>query len=81
MADDPLFDDSPEPFDAQVYAGAQRLLTFSERTYEHPIDALLASILAVAVMARALDMSLESLLNGVGCAYNDIEPAKPEAMQ
>lgn len=74
-------DTFPEPFDAQVYADAQRLLTFSELTYAHPIDALLAGILSVAVMARAVEMPLESLLNGVGCAYNDIEPAKSEALQ
>lgn len=77
MADD-LFDGA---FDAQVFSDAQKLLTIAEKLFERPIDALLAAILSVAVMARGVEMDLPDLLEGVSAAYNDIEPANPEAMQ
>ncbi len=62
----------PNIFDDQIFAAAQHVLTYAERDFDRPVDALLAHIMAVAVMARAVGMGLPSLLNGVTAAYDDL---------
>ncbi len=62
----------PNIFDDQIFAAAQHVLTNAEDAFERPIDALLAHIMAVAVMARAVGMGLPSLLGGVTAAYEDL---------
>ncbi len=68
-------------FDAQVFAAAQHVLKHAEADFERPVDGLLAHILAVAVMAHALDMSLPSLLGGVSAAYYDMIPVNEDPLQ
>jgi hypothetical protein len=63
---------NPELFDDQVFAAAQHILTTAEGDFERPADALIAHLLAVAVMAQAVGLSLPSLLRGVTAAYNDL---------
>ncbi len=68
-------------FDAQVFAAAQHVLKHAEADFERPVDALLAHILAVAVMARSVDMSISSLLGGVTAAYFDLASEHEEPLQ
>jgi hypothetical protein len=56
-------------------------LSHAEKDFDRPVDALLAHILAVAVMARAVGMGLPSLLGGVTAAYEDLTPADKEDLQ
>jgi len=70
-----------ELFDDQICAATHQVLSHAEKDFDRPVDALLAHILAVAVMARAVGMGLPSLLGGVTAAYEDLTPADKEDLQ
>jgi hypothetical protein len=46
---------------------------------QEPFEAMVATMLAVAVMAKALDMPRETLLEGVGAAFDSLQEATPHA--
>ena len=52
---------------------AQRLLVQQMDEHDKPFDAFVTLTLSVAVLARALDMPLETFLEGAGAAYNSLE--------
>jgi hypothetical protein len=57
---------------------AQALLLDLMRDQE-PFEAIVVTMLAVAVMAKALDMPRETLLEGVGAAFDSLVEATRHA--
>ena len=51
---------------------AQKLLTICHQEFSHPVDALLAMVLASATLAYGIGMPLDKLLQGISAAYNDV---------
>ncbi len=72
---------NPGQFDAQLHAAAQHVLRHAVDDFERPADALFAHVLAVVVMAQALEMPLSTLLSGVTAAYNDLSRPNKEDLQ
>lgn len=71
----------PDQFSEQVLADTHRLLAVCEKLFERPADGLFAGIMSVAVMAHAVGMPLETLVNGVSAAYRDLRPVGKEELQ
>lgn len=65
-------------FDAKVLRNTQALLDASERMFPTVGDALCAHLLATVMLAKAMDMTLEHLLEGVGAAYRDVRRAQQQ---
>lgn len=68
-------------FDERIHNDTHRLLAVCEKLFEEPKDALFAGIMSVAVMAQALEMPLDRLLEGVSAAYRDLRPVDKEDLQ
>lgn len=64
---DPLND-----FSEQVLVDTHRLLAVCEKLFDEPRDGLFAGIMSVAVLAHAVQMPLDRLLEGVSAAYRDL---------
>jgi hypothetical protein len=46
---------------------------------QDPLEALVSTMLAVAVMAKCIDMPRQTLLDGVGAAFDSLVEATPHA--
>ena len=46
---------------------------------QEPVEALVVTMLATAVMAKAVGMPRETLLEGVGAAFDSLKEATPHA--
>ena len=46
---------------------------------QEPVEALVVTMLATAVMAKAVDMPRETLLEGVGAAFDSLKEATQHA--
>jgi hypothetical protein len=46
---------------------------------QDPLEALVSTMLAVAVMAKCIDMPRQTLLDGVGAAFDSLQEATPHA--
>jgi hypothetical protein len=57
---------------------AQILLLNLMRDQE-PFEAIVVTMLATAVMAKCIDMPRETLLEGVGAAFDSLQEATPHA--
>lgn len=68
-------------FSDRVLRDTHRLLAVCEKLFEEPRDGLFAGIMSVAVMAHAVQMPLDALLNGVSAAYRDLRPVDKEDLQ
>lgn len=49
------------------------LLDFCKETFDEPIDALFAMVVAIAGIAKGIDMSLPDLFEGITTASNSME--------
>ena len=46
---------------------------------QEPFEALVVTMLATAVMAKCIDMPRQTLLDGVGAAFDSLQEATPHA--
>jgi hypothetical protein len=46
---------------------------------QEPFEAMVATMLAVSVMAKCIDMPRQTLLDGVGAAFDSLQEATPHA--
>jgi hypothetical protein len=46
---------------------------------QEPFEAMVATMLAVSVMAKCIDMPRQTLLEGVGAAFDSLQEATPHA--
>jgi len=46
---------------------------------QEPFEAMVATMLAVSVMAKCIDMPRQTLLEGVGAAFDSLQEAAPHA--
>ena len=51
---------------------AQALLRASKTQFSHPVDAMLAHLVTVVVLAKALGVGQEELMDGVRSAWHDL---------
>ena len=58
---------------------ARDLLRGLSRAHKNPFDAMLVSLLATVVLAKAIGMSREDLLEGVQTAFNALKEATQHA--
>lgn len=49
------------------------LLEFCKETFDEPIDALFAMVVAIAGISKSIDMSLPDLFEGITIASNNME--------
>lgn len=67
-------DDSRFIIPDHVIGDAKRLIELCSEEFDYPTDALFAAILVVAVIAKGAGMPKQTLLAGVGAAYEDLDP-------
>ena len=65
----------------QSLADARALMTHLSETHDYPIESLMACVLALATLAHGVGMPLDTLLEGVSSAYNDIGTSKKDILQ
>ena len=58
---------------------ARDLLRGLAKKHENPFDAMLVAMLATVVLAKAIGMSRDDLLEGVQTAFNALKEATPHA--
>lgn len=60
----------PDP----IIEDAKFIMEFLSEHFDTPPEALFASIVAVAVLAKGAGMPLQVLLEGIAAAYDDLDP-------
>jgi hypothetical protein len=65
----------------QSLANARALMNHLHDTHDYPIDSLMACVLAIATLAHGVGMPLDTLVDGVTRAYDDLKTAKKDIMQ
>ena len=65
----------------QSLAHARQLMTHLSETHEYPIDSLMACVLVIATLAHGVGMPLDTLVEGVTHAYNDVGNSKKDILQ
>lgn len=59
---------------SDILADARTMIDICSEAFEYPVDALFAGILVVAVLAKGAGMPLETLVEGISSAYQDLDP-------
>ena len=65
----------------QSLVHARQLMTHLSETHDYPIDSLMACVLALATLAHGVGMPLDTLLEGITHAYDDINTSKKDILQ
>ena len=60
-------------------ADRAQILLLSLMRDQEPFEAIVVTMLATAVMAKCIDMPRETLLEGVGAAFDSLQEATPHA--
>lgn len=65
----------------EALANSRKLMSHMADAYPYPIDALMACVLSLAVLAHGVGMPLAVLVDGISKAYDDVENGKEGMLQ
>lgn len=65
----------------EALANSRKLMSHMADAYPYPIDALMACVLSLAVLAHGVGMPLDVLIDGISKAYDGVETGKKGIVQ